>query len=188
MNIYFEKAKLKHKAIIFEWLDEPHMQEFWDNCPEHRQDIEIFMGGRVVPSPYFGGMNSYWVGLVDDELYSMIMTHEEHTETDPPEYFKPYLLKPEEVCCLDFCIGNIKYLGKGLAAPTLKAFMDYFVKQIEPRIKRFLIDPFLNNPRAIHVYQKAGFDIVGEFTQEEGCFDQSKGVLMVTDVQDKDAS
>ena len=183
MNIQFEKASLKDKATIFEWLNQPHMLEFWDNSPEHRQDIEIFMGGRVVPSPYFGGIFSYWVGFVDDEPYSMIMTHEEHEETDPPEYFKPYLLKPEEVCCLDFCIGNTKYFGKGLAAPTIIAFMKYFIEQIEPKTKRFLIDPFLNNPRAIHVYQQAGFEIVGEFIQEEGYFDQSNGVLMMKDIQ-----
>jgi RimJ/RimL family protein N-acetyltransferase len=60
--------------------------------------------------------------------------------------------------------------------------MDYFAKQIEPRTKRFLIDPDINNPRAIHVYQKAGFKIVSEFTMEGGYFDQSRGVMMVKEL------
>lgn len=31
MNIHFEKANLTHKEIIFNWLDEPHIKEFWNN-------------------------------------------------------------------------------------------------------------------------------------------------------------
>lgn len=177
-NIHFKKATLAHKDTIFEWLEEPHMIEFWDNSQEHRQDIEIFMNGRVTPSPYFDGMNSYWVGLIDDEPYSLIMTHEEHEDTDPPDYFKPYLRMPGKTICLDFCIGNKTFLGKGMAAQTLIAFMDYYCKEIQ-EVARYLIDPFLNNPRAIHVYKKAGFEIVSEFTQEGGNFDQNKGFLMV---------
>jgi RimJ/RimL family protein N-acetyltransferase len=182
MNIRFEKASFDHKDLIFKWLDEPHMQEFWDNSPEHRDDIENFMGGRVKPSAYFGGIFDYWVGFMDDEAYSLIMTHEGNEGTDPPEYFRPYLSNPGEVCSLDFGIGNVNYFGKGLAAPTLIAFMDYFAERIEPRTKKFLIDPDMNNPRAIHVYQKAGFKIVSEFTREGGYFDQGKGVLMLKEV------
>ena len=30
MNIHFEKANLTHKELIFNWLEEPHIKEFWD--------------------------------------------------------------------------------------------------------------------------------------------------------------
>lgn len=182
MHIRFEKASFALKKDIFAWLDEPHMQEFWDNSPEHREDIENFMGGRLTPSNYFDGMFDYWVGFVDDDPYCLIMTHEENLSTNPPLYLKPYITEPGELCCLDFGIGNVNYYAKGLAAPTLLAFMDYFVSQMAPKTKRFLIDPSLNNPRAIHVYQKAGFKIISEFIQEGGYFDQNKGVVMVKDV------
>ncbi len=102
MNIRFEKASLKHKEVIFAWLEEPHIQEFWDNSAEHRQDIEIFMNGRVLPSSYFGGMNSYWVGLIDEEPYCLVMTHEENEATDPPEAYKPYLSQSGKTFGLDF--------------------------------------------------------------------------------------
>ena len=32
-----------------------------------------------------------------------------------------------------------------------------------PKMKKVLIDPEASNERAIHVYQKAGFKIIGEF-------------------------
>lgn len=179
MNIRFERASTSHEAAVANWLTEPHMKEFWDNSPEHFEDIKIFMNGRTVPSPYFGGMNSYWIGLIDDDPYSLIMTHEESDATDPPEYFKPYLSKTGKTIGLDFAIGNPQYFGQGLASPTLIAFMDYFAREIEPNVETYLIDPFINNPRAIHVYQKAGFEIMCEFTQDGGYFDQTRGLLMV---------
>lgn len=42
-SIHFEKASLQHEGIIFQWLNEPHVQEFWDNSPVHRKDILIFL-------------------------------------------------------------------------------------------------------------------------------------------------
>ncbi len=39
MNIHFEQANLTHKEIIFNWLEETHIKEFWDNSQEHQNDI-----------------------------------------------------------------------------------------------------------------------------------------------------
>ncbi len=181
-HMTFEKVTSKHQKIIFEWLEEPHMKEFWDNSQAHKDDIVNFIEGRVTPSNYFGGMNSYWIGLLDSEPYAFILTHEENESTDPPEFFKPYLSKTGKTIGIDFGIGNKNFIGKGLAATTLIAFMDYFSTNIEPETDTFLIDPFMNNPRAIHVYQKAGFQIMCEFSQEGGYFDQNKGLLMVKKV------
>ncbi len=179
VNIQFEKVNLKHQKDIFEWLKEPHMQEFWDNSQGHKDDILNFMNGRTEPSNYFKGMNSYWVGSIDGKPYSLIMTHAENESTNPPGYMKPYLSNSGKTFGLDFCIGNKNFFGQGLGASTLIAFMEYFSSVIEPEVDTFLIDPFTNNPRAIHVYQKAGFQVMCEFTQEGGYFNQHKGVLMV---------
>ncbi len=175
----FRKVTLADKDMIFSWLDEPHMQEFWDNSQGHRDDIVNFMHGRKTRSEYFGGSNTYWLGLKDDVPFAFIMTHEENETTDPPGYYQPYLSKTGKTFGIDFGIGNTKYFGKGLAAPTLEAFTAFFAKEIEPQTDVFLIDPSLGNPRAIHVYAKAGFEKVAEFTQEGGYFDAEKGVLMV---------
>ena len=179
MNIWFERAASKHKEAIFSWLNEPHMKEFWDNSPEHREDIEIFMEGRHTPSNYFKGMNSYWIGLIKDEPYCLVMTHEENEAADPPEAYKPHLSKKGKTIGLDFGIGNRAFVGKRLAAETLISFMNFFTKNIDPLVDTYIIDPNTNNPRAIHVYQKAGFQIVGEYMQESGYFDQKKSLVMV---------
>lgn len=80
---------------------------------------------------------------------------------------------------IDFGIGDEKFVGRGLAAPTLAAFCDFFKTEIEPRADRFFIDPDESNPHAKHVYEKAGFVEVGNFDMQEGFFEGRKSYLMV---------
>lgn len=53
----FEKISAHHKDIIFQWLDEPYIKEFWDNSPEHAQDIIHFIKNRPEPSVYLDSNN-----------------------------------------------------------------------------------------------------------------------------------
>lgn len=177
--ISFQKVTPDHQDVIFKWLAEPHVMEFWDNGQDHKDDIVNFAGGRKTPSSYFNGIFSYWIGFIDGEPFAFILTNELNEETDPPPYAIPYLSKTGKTIGLDFCIGNPKYLGKGLAAPTLEAFTDFFSTAIEPLADTYLIDPSTSNPRAIHVYEKAGFRLQTEFTQEGGYFDGQKGLLLI---------
>jgi RimJ/RimL family protein N-acetyltransferase len=179
MNISFERVGPKYIDIIMSWLSEPHMIEFWDNGQDHKDDIVNFAHGRKELSNYWGGMFDYWIGFKDGQPYSLIMTHEENEASDPPECFKPYLSKTGKSIGLDFGIGNPDFVGQGLAAPTLIAFMDYFSSQVDLAADTYIIDPNTNNPRAIHVYEKAGFQIMCEFIPDEGYFAGSPGVVMV---------
>lgn len=43
--------------------------------------------------------------------------------------------------------------------------------QIDPHADTFFIDPDDNNPRAQHVYEKAGFKLVGKFIAEKAFWD-----------------
>ena len=181
-KITFEKATHTHKNAIFEWLDKPHVREFWDNSPEHREDIEIFMDGRIVKTPYFHNDEDfyYWVGSIDNEPYCLVMTSElipaKCMEEGSP--YVPFLSKTGKTFSLDFMIGNDKHVGKGLGAPTLEAFTKFFSKEIEPETDTYMIDPGQHNPRAQHVYAKAGFKVVGEYTSKSGYFEGGKSDIM----------
>lgn len=179
MTFTFEKATFASKDTIFSWLNEPHVQEFWDNSPEHRDDIINFVEGRKTPSSYWNGLFSYWIALSKGTPFCLIMTHPEDESTNPPDYFKPYLSTTGKTFGLDYCIGNPDFLGKGFAAPTLKEFTTYFSTIIEPLTDTFIIDPETTNPRAIHVYQKAGFQIMQECTFSNGFFEGNPGVVMI---------
>lgn len=184
-QITFEKASFVHKETIFAWLDEPHVIEFWDNCPEHRLDILNFMEGRQIRSPYMkdrksesNGIFDYWVGSIDNVPFAMLMTSEitadDCEQEDLP--YGPYLSTTGKSFGIDFMIGNKSYLGKGLAAPTLEAFTSFFQNQINPTTDIFIIDPNDDNPRAQHVYAKAGFELMGEAAASDTGYFQGKRI------------
>ena len=172
--IRFEKAIPEYRKVIFEWLENAHVKEFWDNTVEHKQDIIIFMHGRKEPSPYSNGIFDYWVGLFENEPFCLVMTSSLLPMTNLSPLWLEYSSNTGTTCTIDFMIGNEKYVGKKLGAPTLIAFMQYFHKYVKPETDTFIIDPATNNPKAQHVYEKAGFAVITTFTRKNSSF-----VLMV---------
>lgn len=176
-RLHFEKAALIHKDSIFNWLDTPHVKEFWDNSPEHRADILIFMRGRSEPSPYYDGIFDYWVGFLEEDPYCLLMTSEILADqSDLSDLWSTHLSQTGKTISIDFTIGNEVYVGKGLAAPTLEAFTKFIQEKVDATVHTFMIDPNQDNPRAKHVYEKAGFQPVGEFFRRGELFS-----LMVKD-------
>ena len=178
-NIQFEKATLPYHHVILGWLESSHVKEFWDNTPEHRQDILLFMQGRIDPSPYADGIFTYWIGFIDKNPYCLVMTSEMIDDAGLPSYYKKCISKTGKTCSIDFMIGNEKYFGKGLAAPTLEAFMQFMRSKIDPSIDTFMIDPEEANFRAKHVYEKAGFKTISEFVSTRGSGKGIKHFLMI---------
>jgi len=178
-TIRFEKVSQQHQDMIFAWLAEPHMQEFWDNSQEHKDDIVNFIKGRVVPSPYFGGIFTYWIGLINNEPFSLILTAEVYSSEVSEPIWQEHISKTGKTYSIDFGIGNTRFLNQGLAAAALKKFTVFFQTQIDQLADTFFIDPNENNPRAKHVYEKAGFISVGSYTAKEGIFAGQQTHLMV---------
>ena len=183
--ISFHPLDAQFRGKVIQWLDEPHVREFWDNSPEHRHDIDNFINGRIEPSSYFNGSISYWVGLMDDEPFCFLLTSNLSDDEDLPITHKTFLSKTGNTTTLDFCIGNTDYMGKGLAAKTLKAFMQFYVSEVDSKTDLFFIDPDESNPRAKHVYEKAGFREVAQFEKPDGYFKGQTTYLMTCRVLDE---
>lgn len=177
-EIHFEKAAAGHQEKIFAWLDEPHMREFWDNSQAHRDDILDFIHGRR--QRYFYGTTKYWVAYLHGQPFAFILSDEAlPTQQDLSDLHRKYMSGTGHTIILDFGIGDPAFLGKGLAAPTLQAFMEYYRSHTDPEADTFFIDPDVNNPRAIHVYAKAGFELAGDFVMSRGEFKGQTTRLMV---------
>lgn len=179
--ITFEKATHQHEKLIFSWLNEPHMQEFWDNSQEHKDDIVNFINGRKESSNYFNGIFTYWVGKLNDEPFCFILTAEVKMDDECPRIWSEYISKTGKTYSIDFGIGSPAFIGKGLASLTLRSFTEFFQKCIDPMADTFFIDPDDNNSRAQHVYTKAGFNMVATYQSEKKYWDFSgeKTYLMV---------
>ncbi|HAT7072932.1 TPA: GNAT family N-acetyltransferase [Legionella pneumophila] len=163
MNINFEKANSSHVNIIFSWLKEPFVQEFWDNTQAHKDDIVNFINGRTEPSSYADGKYVYWIASCDEYPFAMLMTIQETSDDEIDEIKLINLSKTGHSYGIDYMIGDKNYFGKGYGARTLVEFIDFFIKEVDPKADTFLIDPASDNPRAKHVYIKAGFEYVADF-------------------------
>lgn len=179
-EITFRRASPEYKTDVWKWLEEPHVREFWDNSLEHREDIRIFMEGRQEASPYWEGIFDYWIGFAGGEPFCLLMTSEvEGSESDLPEVWRDYVSKTGKTLTVDFMIGNRKYLGCGLAAPTLEGFTKFIRQAVDPVVDTFFIDPADSNVRARHVYEKGGFRVVASFRRDFGNENDVKHSLMV---------
>lgn len=178
-RLSFSKVKIENLELISMWLDQPHVKEFWDNSQAHRDDIKNFAYGRIEKPSYFEGIFTYWIGLFDDIPFSFILTAPVLHESDLPAIWKENISRNGATYSIDFAIGNTVFLNKGLAPKTLDAFVDFFKHHIDSQADTFLIDPSSENPRATHVYKKAGFCMVGDFLMEVGVFKGEKNFLLV---------
>ncbi|CCD04691.1 TPA: GNAT family N-acetyltransferase [Legionella pneumophila] len=163
MNITFEKANASHIELIFSWLKEPFVQEFWDNTQAHKDDILNFINGRTEPSSYADGKYVYWIASGNGHPFAMLMTIQETSEDEIDEIKLINLSKTGHSYGIDYMIGDKNYFGIGYGARTLIEFIDFFIKEVDPKADTFLIDPASDNPRAKHVYIKAGFEYVADF-------------------------
>lgn len=166
MNIHFKKINLTHKETIWQWLSESHIQASWDNSQAHKDDIINFMHGRKEPSSYANGQYVYWIAFADNIPFAMLMIIQETPGSDINDIKLRNLSKTGNSYGIDYMIGDPHYYGKGYGAITLSGFVDFFRTEIDPKADTFLIDPALDNPRAKHVYLKAGFQYIGDFMME----------------------
>lgn len=173
-NIKFEKATTAHKEIIFSWLAEPHVQEFWDNTQGHKDDILNFMDGRKEQSNYCDGKYIYWIALNSGKPYAMLMTIRETIKDDIGELKLSHLSKTGHTYGLDYMIGSLDHIGKGYGAKTLIEFVGFFRDSFDKKADVFLIDPASDNPRAKRVYEKAGFKHIADFVMGGDCSGSGK--------------
>ncbi len=166
MKICFEKITREHINLIFTWLAEPFVMEFWDNTQAHKDDIINFVDGRKIPSRYAEGRYVYWIAKLEDEPFAMLMSIQDTEEDDIAAARLERLSKTGNTWSIDYMIGHPDYHGKGYGARTLSEFIDFFRVTVDTKADTFFIDPAVNNPRAKHVYMKAGFKHVTDFIME----------------------
>jgi GrpB-like predicted nucleotidyltransferase (UPF0157 family) len=136
-NFHFEPAKSSQRALLHQWFEQKHIKEWL-----HGVGLQNTLNGLET---FFQGTSNttYWIAYDRDTPFAFLITSPEGNDA----------------ITLDLFICDLNYLGKGLAVPMIREFL---ISQF-PNVKRVLIDPEATNQRAIHVYQKVGFKIIGEF-------------------------
>ncbi|KTC92623.1 GNAT family N-acetyltransferase [Legionella cincinnatiensis] len=135
--------KSQHEFVLG-WIHQPHINEWLhgEGLSNTIKDIEQFLNNG---EPWA----THWIAYDNEIPFAYLMTSE-------VEKSKEY---PEGAVTLDLFICRLDYIGKGLSIQMIHEFiLSQFIDK-----KIVLIDPEISNERAVHVYQKAGFEIIGEF-------------------------
>ncbi|STY30368.1 aminoglycoside N(6')acetyltransferase [Legionella wadsworthii] len=130
--------------LILKWIQQPHINEWLHGkgLSNTIEDIEQFLNQGEAWA-------THWIAYDSEIPFAYLITSEVEKSA---EY-------PGGAITLDLFICELDYLGKGLSVQMIHEFIlsQFF------DAKMVLIDPEVSNKRAVHVYQKAGFKITGEF-------------------------
>ncbi|HIM06140.1 MAG TPA: GNAT family N-acetyltransferase [Gammaproteobacteria bacterium] len=164
----FRRAELNDDGLISRWFHSPHVSQFWGEASKNIRDFRNAMTGVCA-------LFNYWIGQDDTIPFCLLITTD--ATRDTPEHLAPFLPETGEACTLDVLIGPPEYVGRGIATQMLESFLSHIQYQ-NRALRTVLIDPEANNSRAIHVYEKAGFQLVSEFVPSDGAFQGKPHVLM----------
>lgn len=149
-GLHFKPVDAAHRALVHAWLVQPHVAEWFygqglQNTFNH---LDEFLQGS--------SQAHYWLAYDQEHPFAFMITS---FVSKPHDELSCWCSKEGEAMTLDLLIGDTNYLGQGLSHLLIKQFL---VSQF-PTVDEVLIDPEATNAKAIHVYQKAGFVILGEF-------------------------
>ncbi len=155
-QITFAPLQPEQERLVLQWLHKPHVKEWFHGAGLQNtiQGIASFISGN---EKRFDAWVAYCDGIPFGFLIIFEITKTEVEVLD--SHLVKWVDRGKESITLDILIGDENYLGKGLATPMIEEF----ISQRYPTIDVVFIDPEASNSRAIHVYEKAGFEKIDNF-------------------------
>lgn len=152
-QLTFAPLHKSQKKLLINWLAQDHIREWLhgNGLQNTLKDIDRFFEGS--------SSSQHWIASHEGVPFGYLITSEvekgEHSQDD----YAPFCQENGRAITLDLFICDKSFLGKGLAVPMIQQFL---FSQFSD-VAEVFIDPEAANSRAVHVYQKAGFNIIAEF-------------------------
>lgn len=158
MKRAFDFRPLTHAdlPLLHEWLNRPHVAEWWDE--QRDLDYVVSTFSEDLDSPvirmYLACLDQQPIGYI--QVYRVMGANPEwwKDETDPGARG------------IDQFLANADQLGRGLGSSMVRQFMSELFA--DPEVTLVQTDPSPRNTRAIRAYEKAGFHRVGEVITPDG--------------------
>jgi len=157
----FKPVSIENRPLIHRWLSQDYIQEWihgegLKNTLSGLDDfIEHFQQTQTIDRSL--ELTQHWLGYADNIPFVYLLTSNVFESED--SIYAKHKKAGNHTITLDIFIGEPDYLGKGFATPLIKTFLKTHFKDVS----EVFIDPEQTNQRAIHVYQKAGFQLIDEF-------------------------
>ncbi len=150
--VSFRKMTLEDLPQMKQWLNQPHVHDWYDKDKQNTLDEVIERYGRYIKGEK--PTDAYFV-LYEKKPVAYIQTYKVN---DWPE-LGDYVGYDDHTASVDLFIGDLTFMGHGLGNLMLKKFLKEIVFA-NPKIHTCIIGPEVSNSRAIKAYAKAGFRYV----------------------------
>lgn len=132
----FEPVQKTQRLLIHRWAAQRHIKEWLhgQGLRNALEDLEV-----CFKNPW---LHRHWIAYDEEKPFAYLIAE-----------------RIKDIVTLDLFITEPEYLGKGLSVQLIHEFL----LSKYPDAKKAIIDPEKRNTRAVHVYQKAGFEIKEEF-------------------------
>lgn len=150
--IGFSPATADDLPLLRRWLENDHVRRWWG---EPEEELQLIREGIET------GEVGAFLFLIEGRPVGYIQswTPSAYEEVGWARDF------PADTTGIDIFIGDPGDIGKGIAPAVLRAFALRLYAQGSQRI---IIDPDMDNRRAIRAYRAAGFRPFGEWREEDG--------------------
>lgn len=154
----FRPVSASDIPLMHEWLQRPHVAEWWDGVPTLEEVAEEYaevIRGEGPVRCYIAYLDDTPIGFI--QSYRAAETHADGwwlDEHDPGVYG------------IDQFLAEPSMLGQGVGTAMIRAFVDTLFE--DSAVTRVQLDPDPSNARAIRSYEKVGFRAVREIVTPDG--------------------
>ncbi|WP_127520647.1 GNAT family N-acetyltransferase [Mesorhizobium sp. Z1-4] len=146
--ISFKPVTAGDYGLLREWLNRPHMREWWGEPETELGYIVDMVEGRDTTRPFLIMLGGEPVGYIQ---YWFVGHHQDEQWLNE----SPWLTElPKETVGVDLSIGDPDRLSAGIGTAALTAFVAMLRAE---GFHEIIIDPDPDNRRAVRAYEKAGF-------------------------------
>lgn len=152
----FKELTVDYEPLVLSWLKMPHVNEWFHGVGLENtiQGIRSYLEGKRLN-------HKGYVLFFKEVPFAYIMVNQltKDDYVSPTSFYKKWIEKDFQYITMDLFIGDKEYLGRGLASPMISVFIATHCADV----KGIFIDPESTNHKAIHVYEKVGFQKIDSF-------------------------
>lgn len=158
MNFHFKPLTESDLPLLADWLNRPHLQQWWRSGEISVESVRKKYLPRIVgiddARPYIACLENIPVGYIQ---------HYDASAGAPnwwPDQPGPGVLG------IDMFLGDENKLNNGMGTAMATQFISFLFE--DPSVTEIRIDPQPDNLRALHCYEKVGFQRMDEISNPDG--------------------
>ena len=136
--ISFRPVEESDFPLLFEWLQLPHIKEWWDDGDDTLEKVR----------------DHYSRDPEKTERFILLYSDSESEPLSPSGYFQCYI-RSDGAIGIDQFLADPSILNQGIGTKAISAFVE-LIKNLYSR-SAIIVDPAPENKRAIRCYKKVGF-------------------------------